>query len=378
MWGSRAFPELLVFVLLGVSLSWGGRGLGWETGVMEEGLHFLSKVGLVALLFRVGLDSDLTGLLDKLPKAVPVWLVNVIVTIPIGYATCSLLLGYDWVPSLVVGVAFSATSVGVTASVWEETDQIDTAEGRLFVDVAELDDVSAVCLMALLFATLPHFAGGNSLDAWIVVEELGLFLGKFVLFGAVCVLFSRYLEKPISDVVFESRVENGMVLLMVGTLLIIASVAGLLGFSLAVGALFAGLVFSRDPMMVREEASFQILYNLFTPFFFLMIGWKVHPTFTVEPLVIGSMLFVMATFSKFFGAGIPAYLVEGKRAGVLLGLSMIPRSEILLLIMKKGLEAKAGFVTDELYEGMVLVSIGTCLVGIIGLGWYLTPPGSDP
>jgi len=360
---SLGIPSLLVFLLFGILLSWTDGIWTWRTDTIDEGLHVLSQLGVVALLFRVGLDSHLPELIDKLKQATWIWAANVLVALGAGFGTAYYLLGYGGIPSLITAAAFSATSVGVTASVWEEADQLDTPAGQLFVDVAELDDLSAVCLMALVFAVLPELRAGSGIDGIALLTQLGGFLFRFALFGAGCVFFSLYLEKPIVE--FASRTESGSerLLCMVGLSFVIAALAGLMGFSLAIGALFAGLVFSRDPQAVREEARFQILYDFFTPFFFLVIGLNVSPDLSALPAGAAILLFLMAAGSKLIGAGGPAWWIEGRRAGLLLGISMIPRAEILLIIMKKGLDLGSWAVPEPLYGAMVFVSMSTCVIG---------------
>lgn len=365
-------PSLLAFLLLGIALSWTDRLWGWIGQAMRVELEFLGQLGLVALLFKVGLDSDLSGLVEKLSEAFWVWLGNVALSLAAGYAAASYLLGLGLIPSVITAVAFSATSVGVTARVWEETNRLNTEEGELFVDVAEMDDLSAVILMALLFSILPELRSGSPLDLALLLRELGQFAIQGVLFGAFCLFFSSSLEEPISDFVSDVQPRTGPLLLMVGLGFIIAGLAVVLGFSLAIGALFAGILFSRDPIMIREEASFQVLYEFFTPFFFLMIGLSVRIEWAGSALLLGSVLLVVAVVSKLLGAGLPAWGLHDRRTGLLLGVSMVPRAEIMLIIMKRGLELGTWAVSETLYGSMVLVALGSCLVGSIGLRNLMT------
>ncbi|MEZ5361586.1 MAG: cation:proton antiporter [Bryobacterales bacterium] len=87
--------------------------------------------------------------------------------------------------------------------------------------------------------------------------------------------------------------------------------AGWLGISVAVGALFAGLMFSRDPEAVKLEAGFSTIYALFTPFFFLNIGFGFDPRALGSAAGVGVVLYVAAVVGKFFGAGFPLVFREG-------------------------------------------------------------------
>jgi Kef-type K+ transport system membrane component KefB len=181
------------------------------------------------------------------------------------------LLGFDVLVSLVIATAMTATSVGIPARVWQRCDRLDTDNGQRFLDVAELDDLSGVVLMGILFAILPVVRqGGASGDIALAAgRKAGVFLASLTACAAACVVFSRYVEARFTR--FLRRIETGPdpMLVMVGTGLLVAALAGVLGFSVAIGAFFAGLVFSRDPESVKVDASFTPLYDLFTPFFLM-------------------------------------------------------------------------------------------------------------
>jgi len=119
---------------------------------------------------------------------------------------------------------------------------------------------------------------------------------------------------------------------------VIAAIAGLLGFSLAVGALFAGLVFSRDPEAVRVEASFIALYEMLVPFFFIVIGLQVNWGVLNDGLAIGGVFLVFAVAGKFVGTWVPARLTCTTAGASLIAVSMVPRAEITLVIAREGAE----------------------------------------
>jgi Kef-type K+ transport system membrane component KefB len=151
-------------------------------------------------------------------------------------------------------------------------------------------------------------------------------------------------------------------LVVVGIGFLIAALAGALGFSLAIGALFAGLVFSRDPKAVRTEKSFRDLYAFVTPFFFISIGFHIDVSALTEALPIGGVLVCAAILGKLLGDGLPAYLLLGGSGAVLLATSMIPRAEIAMVIMHKGQQMGPDVVPPSVYAGMIIVSAVTCLV----------------
>lgn len=114
------------------------------------------------MLFRIGLESNLHDLLSKLPRAAPIWIGNVALSGLPAYLISIYLLDLATIPSLFVAVALTATSVAVSAEVWREANALNSPNGDIFVDVAELDDLSGVALMALLIAVAPAILAGNN------------------------------------------------------------------------------------------------------------------------------------------------------------------------------------------------------------------------
>jgi Kef-type K+ transport system membrane component KefB len=284
-----------------------------------------------------------------------------------GYVAARYLLHLALIPSLILGTALTATSVGVAVAVWQELDALGSATGQLVVDVAELDDISGIGLMALLFALVPVLRDGHG-GFWVTLGTTGgLFLAKLFLFAGLCYLFSQYLERGLIHLTALLEPAAGLMLTVLGLGLVIAALASWLGFSLAIGALFAGLVFSRDPEAVKTEASFNDLYAFFTPFFFVGIGMQIVPDSAAQGLGLGAVLLVAAIFGKLIGAGVAALLVTGASGALVLGISMIPRAEIAMVIVHQGHQLGEEAVPAVAYSAMVIVSAGSCILAPLAL-----------
>mgnify|MGYP001801707043 FL=1 len=267
------------------------------------------------------------------------------------------------IPSLFVASAFTATSVGVSVSGWREKNAIRTNNGEILLDVAELDDIVSVILMAFLFAVVSSLHNGNTES---ILSTLALtskvFFIKAIGFASLCLLFSRYVEINLTK--FFSKIEKPTdpMLEVIGVGFIIAALAGLLGFSAAIGAFFAGLLFSRDSEAVKMDASFGALYELFTPFFFIGIGLNIEPRALNTGLIMGSVLLIAAVLGKLIGAGIPAYFATDLTGATLIGFSMIPRAEISMIVMQRGLILGDWAVDNNVFTGMVFVCAATSFI----------------
>lgn len=363
-------PPLVGFILLGVAASALNARVDFLSGGTETVLAFLEQLGIAVILFRVGLESNLRGLLAQLRRASFVWVLNVALAMLTGYLVARLALGLALPASLYIMVAFAATSVGITVAVWQQENKLETPVGELLVDVAELDDISSVIFMVVLFGLTPVLAQAGTMgitvvelwqQTWPLLLALGAFLG-----GAV--LFSIFLEKPVTS--FFGRLESApsfmITVLAIG--LIIASLAGIAGFSLAIGSFFAGLIFSRDPRAVHTDARFEDIYELFAPFFFIGIGLSVEIEALLPALGMGLILGLAAMLSKIVGAGLPVRIFRPWPEVWAVGLSMTARAEITMLVLQRG--HTENLVSAEVYGAMIVVVLLTAsLAPILARPW---------
>ena len=351
------------YLLLGLGLSLIDQRWELFSERATDVLDVMGSLGLIVLLFRVGLESNLRGLLAQLTTAVPVWLGNIALSGIVAYVAARYLLDFEIVTSVIVATALTATSVGVSVGIWESLGLIKTTKGQLLVDVAELDDITGIVFMAVLFAILPSVHDGESV-AWATIlgATLGWVLIKLAMFAAGCVLFSVYAEERVTRWIRRLEPVRAPTLLMVGVGILVAATAELLGLSLAIGAFFAGLVFSRDPQAIRLETSFEEIYELFAPFFFVAVGFQVNATNLFPLLPTVGLLLVAAVVGKVIGTVLPAWPKLGLASSALLGISMVPRAEIAMVIMQRGSELGTWAVPASVFSAMVLVSAGTCLL----------------
>jgi Kef-type K+ transport system membrane component KefB len=371
--GVPASVGFIVFgLVLGATLkAFDGSGVA----LFEDTFSVLAQLGVVALLFRVGLRSHTSALIDKLPDASLIWITNVVGSFAAGYVVARYGLDWSLPTALVVGTAFSATSLAVSMAVWDELGLANSDTGETLLDIAELDDLSAAVLLAVLVGTLPTLLdGGNGL--WLQAgASLATVLAKLAAFIGGCYLFAHFLEHRFTH--FNRRMSDtpaSLTISILGGGLAIAAVAGELGFSVAIGALFAGLAFSRDPEAVRTDGGFTYLYEFLTPFFFIHIGMQVDPIALFGSLHVGLVLFVVASLSKLVFTMAPALLTMNRSDAFNLGVSMMPRAEIALVVIYECRAIAPGIVSPDVFAGMVLVALATSIVSPLILRKSLSRP----
>lgn len=362
-------PPLIGFIALGLGISY----LDQWVGIPESGLlvvEFLARAGIIALLFKIGLESKLQTLLSQLRGASLVWASDIVLSAGLGFGVANWLLGFELIPSIIAATALSATSVGIPTRLWQSDDLLESDEGARFLDVAELDDVSAVVLMAILFAVLPEIREGTA-EVGPVLGLLGWFTVKLALFGAGCAAFSLYLEKRLTH--WLQRVGAPSAPPIIGISFIIAAIGALLGFSEAIGAFFAGLAFSRDPDRVKLDASIDPLHDLLSPFFFIGIGAAIPLDSLSGGLLPGLALAGAAIVGKVIGAGVPNISAFGWSGALLIGVSMVPRAEISMVVIQRGSELGSWATPESLFSAIVLVSLLTSTIAPMVMRRWLLP-----
>lgn len=357
-------PGMIGLIGAGIALSVVDEKTGVLSGELVETIDMFAQIGIIALLFRVGLESDLDALLGQFRRAALIWLPNLTVAAAFAFALVWYWPGLGLVPAIITAIAASATSIGVSVAVWQDAGMIGTDQAALLLDVAELDDVSAVILLGVVFAIVPQLQNGaHPIALGAVMAGTALQIVKIIAFCAFCYGFSRVVEARLTAMFARIDPQLGPFIFSAGTVFLIAALADVLGFSVAVGAIFAGLAFSRDPSEPQIDQAFSYVLAIFGPFFFVSIGLSVVTDGFGASLLLAAALLLALIAGKLIGAGLPAALMAGRRSGALLGASMVPRAEIFLVVMLGGLHLGDWAVPQSLYTAAVLASVGTCLAG---------------
>lgn len=343
--------ELLAGVVLGASVF----GL---VNPNDHVLHFLAEVGVIILLFEIGLETDLRSLLRTAGVSSVVAAAGVALPFALGYGACRL-LGLSNLVAVVAGATLTATSVGITARVLSDLGRLHEPEGQIVLGAAVIDDVVGLVILAVVAG----LARGHE------VTVVGVATTTAVAFGFLIatLVVGRFVVPPV--VQFGSRIDLPGTPTMLAIVLAfgLASLAAAAGSALIIGAFAAGLLLRETPQAHAMEKGVAHLGHFFVPVFFTTVGAAVdiRALSPFDPrnhqtLLIVGVLIAAAVAGKFL-AGYAPYWFRGKKAVV--GVGMIPRGEVGLIFAQTGLAA--GVFDAGTFSAMTLVVLATT---------FLAPP----
>ena len=361
----RWCPPMLAFLLIGIAAGTLANGaLTAHDTSFGSIIAVLGEAGLIMLLFKVGMNADLKGLRKQLPNAAWIWFWNVLISGGFGFIAAAIVLQLDMLSSLFIAIAFTATSVAVTVSLWSDAGKLNTTQGTLLIDIAELDDFSTICLVAMLVAMIPLYQTGASFAPTDVALTLGHIMALLAGFAISAWFFSLYIEPRMTRCINHFTRDHELVVFMLAVGFIVAALAEMAGLSLAIGAFIAGLAFSRDLSALHEQPVLNGLYDFLTPFFFISLGMLIDINSLQGLLWPTLVLIVFAVSGKIAGVMLPAWPRLGFGAALLLGISMVPRMEIAMVVMQKGLAAG---ISSSIFTAMIITSFFTVLITMLGL-----------
>lgn len=350
--------ELAAGILLGPSL------LGWLSP--GETLRVLAEIGIILLLFQVGLETDVRRLARAGLHAAVLALAGFVMPMLLGFVIMWWVFDASILVSLFVGGTLTATSIGITVRVLADLRRQQTPEGQVVLGAAVLDDVLGVVLLALLY----EFSMGGGISLGNSARVL-LFVGAFFFLAPIVAkLMSGFVHRMES----QTQIPGLIPTVMVSLVLFFAWLAHAMGAPELLGGFAAGLALSRrfflpfgialrmDPAFSeRIETQMQPIIQLFAPIFFVVVGLSLNLRAVdwAEPdiwLLSGSLLLV-AVAGKLIGAML---LPLAPRMRWLVGTAMVPRGEVGLIFAEIGL--KSGVLDELLYASLIIVIALTTLL----------------
>lgn len=352
--------ELVAGVLLGASV----------LGVLDPHdpvIHVLSELGVVVLLFQIGLETNLRKLREVGGAALAVGVTGVALPFA-GGAAAAIALGLPNMTALVIGAALTATSIGISARVLGDLGRLQTPEGQVVLGAAVFDDVIGLILLAVVTGIVAGGAVTPLLVARTMLEAVGFIVGALIL--------GSLLVKPFMAIVSRLQVAGALGVAALAFAFLFAALAARAGSAMIIGAFAAGLVLHATPQRHDiEKATMSIGYFL-VPVFFASVGAQVELSALATPaaLGLGALLIIVGVLGK-VAAGYAPWWFDGRK--LLVGVAMVPRGEVGLIFAQVG--AAAGVLAGPQFGAVMAMVVVTTFVTPPLLGMIVgpPPPGGD-
>ncbi|MEO8348116.1 MAG: cation:proton antiporter [Acidobacteriota bacterium] len=338
--------ELLVGILLGPSL------LGLVP--LSGGILLVAEIGVLLLLFEVGLETDLDELVRVGGAAMAVAIVGMVLPFAGGYLVTRA-AGFGTLTAIFVGAALTATSIGITSRVLSELKMLASREGQIILGAAVADDILGLVVLAVV----SQIAATGSVSVGDALKAAGLSFA----FLLVAIVVGMPLGRLLVRFVGKAQVRGILVAVAVAFALLAALGAEKAGSAAIVGAFAAGLVLARTNRRRDIETAVRPVVDVFAPVFFVAIGAQVDVAY-LDPstpgnraaLLLALGLTVVGVLGK-FAAGFAAW---GKVNRAFIGAGMIPRGEVGLIFAQIG--KQSGALPEPVFVAVVLAVFATTFV----------------
>jgi Kef-type K+ transport system membrane component KefB len=350
--------ELVAGVLLGGSV----LGVVPTEGVSGELIRLLAELGLLLLLFEIGLEVDLRELFRVGPASLAVAIVGVVVPFALGYLFWAYVfatpaVGVDrGVVAILIGATLTATSVGITARVLSDLGAMSTAEAKIIIGAAVIDDVLGLVILTVVSGV----ATGTGISVSGIVATLAVAVGFLV----AAVLIGRFIMPRLFDLVVRMRVRFVLLVFSVAFALILSALAASAGSALIIGAFAAGLILSGTNQFDTIEHEVKPVASVFTPIFFVSVGASVNLGLLnpASPesrgtLILAGAITLLAILGKVVAGWAAPWL---KFSRLVVGVGMVPRGEVGLIFADMG--RRSGLLTSELFGAVLIMIMATTFV----------------
>jgi len=312
----------------------------------------LAEIGVIFLLFSVGLETKPASILRVGRSALIVAVLGVIAPVAGGWAFMRGFGGSN-IESLFIGTAMAATSVGITARVLSGMGKLNADSARIILGAAVIDDILGLLVLA---AVASAAQGTVNVAAIATTATLSL---AFVAVAALLLAPGLTRSAPYFS---KLRVDNEFFIIAIVLCLALALAATSIGVAAIIGAFLAGLALA-EAAEERHEVHEQIrgITEFLVPFFLVNIGMRLKLDVFAEWSTIGLALGMtaIAVVTKLVGCGIGAAPL-GMRGALQVGMGMVPRGEVGIVVAQIGLAV--GVINDRLFGAVLFMAVATTLI----------------
>lgn len=350
-----ALPQVVGALLAGIILGPAVLNAVPDTSFIDQ----LSELGVIALMFTAGMETDLDALKKSGKVSTVVAVIGVLFPLVMGFGVaCIFNKGADpmvfW-QNVFVGVVLTATSVSISVETLREMGKLSTKSGNTILGAALIDDVLGIIILTVSTSMADPNGGGN----------VGVVLLKIVAFFAISLVGGLFLHKGLIKWFEGFGNDKRRFLIVAFAFCLIWSYVAEQGFGVAdiTGAYVMGVIFAGTPRITYIQNRFETLSAmLLSPVFFAAIGLKVElPKMSTSIILFAVILTVVAVLSKVLGCGLGAKICGySMQDSLRVGVGMISRGEVALIVANKGMAS--GLMRQDFFGPIVLVVIITTVI----------------
>jgi len=341
-------PIILGYLVAGIAV--GPYGFGVVRDV--ESIHTLATIGVILLLFTLGLEFSLSELRRMGRVAILGGIAQILLTAAVGLALGKL-LGWQLTEAIFFGFLIALSSTAVVLKTLMERGELDTGHGRVMIGILLVQDLSLVPLMIIL----PAIGGGGE-ELWL---SLGLAILKAVLFIGIMLALGIWGLPWLLGRVAGGRSRELFLLFVITLCFAAAFGAYYFGLSAAIGAFIAGLLVSQSAFARQAFADIVPLRDIFGALFFVSLGMLVNLRFVGENPTIVAVVVVVIIVAKFVICFfIPRFFNYSPKTMLFVGLGLVQIGEFSFVLAGMGMEA--GIISSYLYSLTLASALITMLL----------------
>ena len=328
---------------------------------INDEIKVLGEIGAIVILFMAGLEMTPKEFLKGGKASFTVGTLGVIVPFVAGLLVFQI-FGFDALQSMLIATALTATSIAISVQVLSEFGKLKSAEARLIIGAAVVDDILAIAVLSVVISIANGPGGVENIDISDVTIKILQVLGFF---AAMLVASVWVMPKIITPRLWKAKgsVEGIATASFFGA----AALAGSIGLSPIVGAFAVGMALSTTKVFEKVENYAHQIGLIFAPLFFAIIGAQVDfRQVNMEILILSAVIIAVAIVTKLFGCGLPAMMfLKSKSKGMKVGIGMISRGEVGLIVA--GVGVASGILTSSVYSTIVIMVAVTTIITPIWL-----------
>jgi len=343
---------------------------GGDREAAEEALNIvfdvIAELGVIILLFFVGLETRLDDLLQVRNRAVVAGVLGTVLPFAAGFAFIWA-TGRSDIESAFVATAMVATSVGISARVLSDLGVIASKEARIIIGAAVVDDILGLLMLAIV-----NSWGQDNVD----VLELSLTSAAAVAFVAFAALIGTRMIRRYSIHLDRLHITNAPFVMAMLLMLGLSALASEIGLAAIIGAFLAGMMLAEAEEGFELERQARGVYDFLVPFFFVIIGTKVDlGAFKNAEIIAIAVVVTGVAITTKFAAGVIAARGLTRRSSAVIGAGMVPRGEVGFVVASVG--AGIGAVSGDMFAVAVFMSVATTLLVPPVLVWLYRQPSRE-